>query len=166
MRQYAYNVCSFVFQVLTFAAFVVGVVAIWLQVRALNQQYRVQQSAVQQLTLPTIIQLLESPDVRAARQTVRSNLGSKPPAEWTDAEKTAAIETLAAFDLAATLARRDKIDAALLLDHWGHEIATLGRTCRDFIADRRAAEGRAYLSSFLWLEAEANRALAEQDLPK
>jgi hypothetical protein len=164
MRQFAYNVCSFVFQVLTFSAIVVGVVAIWLQVRALNQQYRAQQSAVQQLTLPTIIQLLESPEVRTARQTVRLKMGAKPLAEWTEAEKAAADEALTAFDLAAALARRDKLDVGLLVDHWGHEIATIGRTCRDYIAERRSKEGRAYLSSFLWLEAEANKLLAEQDL--
>jgi hypothetical protein len=166
MRQFAYNVSSFVFQVLTFAAVVVGVVAIWLQVRALSRQYHAQQAIVQQLTLPAVINLLESPDVRAARQTVRSKLTNKATAEWTAEEKAAATETLTAFDLAAALARRDKIDVALLLDHWGHEIAAAGRNCRDFIADRRAKQGRAYLANFLWLEAEANRALAEQDLPQ
>jgi hypothetical protein len=166
MRQFAYNVCSFVFQVLTFAAVVVGVVAIWLQVRALNQQFRVQQAAVHQMTLPTIIQLLESPDVRAARRTVRTNLGGKAVSEWTADEQAAAADVLAAFDLAAALARRDQIDVALLVDHWGHEIATVGRTCRDYITGRRSKEGRGYLANFHWLAAEADRQLAEQDLAK
>jgi hypothetical protein len=166
MRQFAYNVCSFVFQVLTFAAVVVGVVAIWLQVRALNQQYRTQQAAVRQLTLPTVINLLESPAVRAARQTVETKLAAKPLADWTDADRSAADEALDAFDLAAALARRDEIDAKLLLDHWSHDLATLGRTCRDYIATRRAKDGRGYLANFLWLEAEANKLLAEQDLAK
>lgn len=164
MRQCTYNICSFVFQVLTFAAVVVGVVAIWLQVRALTRQYDAQQAAVRQLTLPTVIELLESPAVRTARQTVRSKLAAKPLADWSDADRAAADEALDAFDLAAALARRDEIDAKLVLDHWSHDIARIGRNCRDYIADRRAAEGRTCLAGFLWLEAAANKLLAEQEL--
>src|SRR5262245_12525058 len=166
MRQSAYNVCSFVFQVLTFAAVVVGVVAIWLPVRALTRQYHAQQAAVQQLALPNVIQLLESQNVRAARQTVHTKLANKPLADWTDADHAAADEALDAFDLAAALARREDIDTELVLDHWSHDISRLGASCREYIAARRTKDGRAYLGSFLWLEAEANKRLAEQDLAK
>lgn len=165
MRQCTYNVCSFVFQVLTFAAVIVGVVAIWLQVRALNQQHRAQQAALQLQALPTVIDLLESPAVRAARHAARTKLADKPLDKWTDADRAAADEVLTAFDLAAALAHRDKIDLALVLNHWSHDIASVGRNCRDYVADRRAAEGRGYLAEFRWLEAEANKKLAEQELP-
>jgi hypothetical protein len=118
------------------------------------------------MALPTIVQLLESPPVRAGRQTVCAELGTKPLAEWSDTDRAAAMETLDAFDLAAALARRDEVDAALLIDHWGHDLATIGRNCRDYIADRRAKEGRTILANFVWLEAEANQQLAEADLAK
>jgi hypothetical protein len=166
MRQCTYNICSFVFQVLTFAAVVVGVVAIWLQVRALTRQNHTLQAAAQQVTLPTVIQLLESSTVRAARQTVRSKLAEKPLADWTDADRAAADEALEAFDLAAALARRGAIDVELVLDHWSHDVSTIGRNCRDYIPDRRAANGHSYLASFRWLEARANQMLAEQELPE
>jgi hypothetical protein len=161
MPQAAFYVCTFVFQVLTFAAIVVAVVALWLQRRALKQQWLGQREASCRTTIPALIQHLESPAVRAARDVLRDKLRNKPVGQWTDDEQAAASDLLAAFDLAGALARDNEPTKDLVLVHWSHEIVAVCRACRELIDVRRTHEGVSFLCSLLWLEAEAKRSLAE-----
>jgi hypothetical protein len=165
MLEPVYYLCSFIFQVLTFSAVVVGVVAIWLQRRALKQQVIIQQAAFRRALVPTLIDRLESSAVRNAARTVHESLPTKPLAEWTAYDRAAAAEVLAAYDIAGTLARHDHVDLDLILAHWAHDLVAVCRACREYITHRRATEGSSYFTNLLWLESEAKKSLADDFNP-
>ena len=93
---------------------------------------------------------------------MREKLSNKRFVDWTENEQTAAAEALAAFDLAGAVTRLHETDSEILLDHWAHDLTAICRTCREYIAHRRAQEGHSYLQSLLWLELEANKSLAQE----
>ena len=114
-----------------------------------RQQVEMTTRASQVQATLSIIQYLQSPDVRAARAIVR-NL--KPTTDWmrdwTPDEQSAAASVCASYDAAAMLIVQRYVEPEPLVTTWGPSVSACFRICEPFIRSLKETNGPAYWRHF------------------
>jgi hypothetical protein len=123
------------------------------QVRVMVNQIIATQEATRAQSALALANFLQSPEVRSARQCVRSNLSRKHHSEWTDDEKRQASVVCANYDVAAGLLRANLAPTDLFVANWGPSIAHCHQVLSPYMADLRSKPGGhpSYWTNFDWL---------------
>jgi hypothetical protein len=105
----------------------------------------------------SLVNYLQSPDVRDARTLVRRDLRSKPYANWSDVEKRSADAVCANYDVVAVLIFQEKlVPKEPFLRNWGPSIVDCFEILRPHILELQKPEnsGPEYWDDFAQLYQE------------
>lgn len=126
------------------------------QVRAMVDQIVATQEATRAQSSLALASFLQSPDVREARQCVRSSLSQKHHSEWTDDERRCASLVCANYDVAAGLLRSKLAPVELFVANWGPSIMHCHQVLAPYISELRSKPGGhpEYWANFDWLRSQ------------
>jgi hypothetical protein len=126
------------------------------QVRVMVAQIVATQEASRAQSVVSIVGFLQSADVRAARQCVRSTLSKKHHSEWTEEEKGHASLVCANYDVAASLLKAKLAPVELFVLNWGPSIVHCHEILSPYIGELGAKPGvrPEYWANFDWLRME------------
>ena len=147
-----YELSSIILQVLiSFAAF--GTLFVYYrQLQVMSRQLNAIQESSRAQSGLSLVEFLQSPEVRKARQTVREELSKKPSEDWSEEERTHASLVTANYDVAGALIRSGLAPVELIAN-WGPSIKHCYEVLEPFIAEHRNRPGAdpRYWSNFKWL---------------
>ena len=123
------------------------------QLREMQRQLIAMQSASQSQSLMSLVEYLQSEEVRNSRRVVRSELPGTPVDQWTPEEQKHASAVAANFDVVAALLRGGICPPDLIAKNWGPAIIHCYDTLKPFIEKMRMKPGGdpLYWSNFEWL---------------
>lgn len=138
------------------AVAIIGFVAAsicFLQLREMQRQLIAMQSASQFQSLMSLVEYLQSEEVRNSRRVVRDELSKTSVDQWTQEDRKHASAVAANFDVVATLLKGGICPSDLIAKHWGPTIIHCYNTLQPFIVQMRTKAGGdpLYWSSFEWL---------------
>lgn len=154
-----YEALSLLLQLIVGVAAFVTLFFLYRQLRVMQDQLLAMQETTTAQSALSLVNFLQAPEVRAARQTVREVLAKKPVAEWSTPERQAAAMVCANYDVAAGLLRARLAPAELVTNNWGPSIRHCHQVLHPYIAQLRADPGGhpSYWSNFDWLNVAAKR---------
>ena len=157
-------------QIIVQAAGVAGLlITLYMQYRQLGLM-GVQLEQVRQSTtaghILSLLGIMESEDIRAARNIVDTRLYNKHFAEWEEEEVRAAAKICAAYANAGTVLKSGLVPPGPIIESWGHSLRFIYEILEPFIRDMQQAEkvGSAYWADFEWLYQRTLEAEAEKRL--
>src|SRR5438552_12042568 len=155
-----YECLSLLVQTVVGIAIVGTFVVYYLQLRTMQRQLtttRDQLDSVRDASraqnILSVINFLQSEDVRSARTIVRRDLRGKPMAEWDNLEQQAASRVCSTYDIAGILLREGLVPLAPFLDNWGPSIRDCYVVLLPYIRKMQLPEhsGPSYWNDFGWL---------------
>jgi hypothetical protein len=107
--------------------------------------------------LMNLLHFLYDRDLSEHRKTVRTGLGEKMLAEWTDEEMQAARSVCSSYDFAGLLVRGGLVPEDLFLESWGPSIRDLYEILAPYLQSAQSSglSGQDYWSSYTWLYTRA-----------
>jgi hypothetical protein len=111
------------------------------QVRAMVDQIVATQEATRAQSALALANFLQSPEVREARQCVRSELSTKHHSQWSEDEKRHASVVCANYDVAAGLLRAKLAPTDLIVANWGPSIAHCHQVLSPYMTELRTKPG-------------------------
>lgn len=148
----AYNFWTLILQLLIWVAMIATFIVYYRQLRAMRE------SATGQNIL-SLVQLLQAPDVRQARETVRKHLKGKPLEQWSEDEKRDAAVVCATYDVASILIFQQRlVPPEPFVTNWGASIIDCYDVCLPYVKAMQMPEnsGPNYWNDFAQL-AKASR---------
>lgn len=129
------------------------------QLRVMSKQLAAMQEASRAQSALSLVNSLQSAEVRAARQCVRETLSQKPLDQWSDQERRSASQVIANYDVVAGLLKANLAPAELIVMNWGPSIKHCYEVLAPFVAEIRAKPGAdaTYWSNFDWLYTQVAR---------
>lgn len=126
------------------------------QVRVMVDQIVATQEASRAQSVMAIVSFLQSNDVRASRECVRSVLSTKHHSQWSEEEKRHAAAVCANYDVAASLLKARLAPVDLIVANWGPSIVHCHQVLSPYVSELRLRPGAhpAYWSNFDWLRAQ------------
>ncbi|UPG83917.1 DUF4760 domain-containing protein [Luteibacter aegosomatis] len=124
------------------------------QMRAMTKQITTAQEASRTQASLSLVDFLQSRDVREARECVRSVLSKKTHDQWNDTERRHASLVCSNYDVLACLIRSNLSHMELFTVNWGSSILHCHKVLSPYMDEiRRQAEGDpSYWSNFDWLK--------------
>lgn len=155
-----YEELTLLLQVVVAIAAFASLAFLYRQVRVMVDQIVATQEASRAQSAIAIVGFLQSTDVRASRQCVRSSLSKRHYSEWTDEERGHASLVCANYDVAASLLRARLAPVELIVLNWGPSIVHCHEVLSPFMTDLRSKPGAHpdYWSNFDWLRAQVTTA--------
>ncbi|MDD1621293.1 MAG: hypothetical protein LUQ11_07410 [Methylococcaceae bacterium] len=152
-----YECSSIILQVLiSFVAF--GTLVVYYrQLKVMSRQLNAMQESSRAQSGLSLVEFLQSPEVRKARHAVREILSTKPFDDWSDEERNYAALVTANYDVAGALIRSGLAPIELITANWGPSINHCYEVLEPFIAEHRNRPGASprYWSNFKWLYEKA-----------
>lgn len=144
---------------------VATLVVYYRQLRVMSRQLTTMQEASQAQSGLSLVNFLQAPEVRSARQVVRSVLSDKEITEWSAEERTNAALVVANYDVAAALIRGGLAPIGLVTDNWGPSISHCHKILTPYISEQRMRPGGSadYWSNFDWLSDKCKRSEVPQE---
>ena len=107
--------------------------------------------------LMTLLHFLYDRDLSKHRKTVRSDLGEKKHAEWTEEDRRAAHSVCSSYDFAGLLVKGGLVPEGLFLESWGESVCDLYEILTPYLQSMHAESqsGHEYWSSYSWLYTRA-----------
>lgn len=148
------------YEMATLALQAVGGIAVFATLWVYNRQLKVmglQLSAMQASSKSecalALIEFLQSPEIRAARQCVREQLSSKTLSLWSLEERQHASTVTANYDVVAALLKSGIVEPELITTNWGPSIKHCYEVLQPFVQEHRAKPGAnpEYWANFDWL---------------
>lgn len=154
-----YETLTLVLQVIVGSAAFVTLWFLYRQLRLMQDQLLAMQETSNTQSVLALVNFLQAPEVRAARQCVRDVLSRKPLAEWSPQERQAASMVCANYDVVAGLLKARVAPPKLIVNNWGPSIRHCHAVLQPYIAELRCGAGGhpAYWSNFDWLRNEVDR---------
>lgn len=151
-----YEKATLVLQALVALAAFATLAFLYRQVRVMASQMVATQDATRAQSALALANFLQSTEVRAARQCVRSDLSKKHHSDWTDEERRQASIVCANYDVAAALLRSNLAPTDLFVANWGPSIVHCHQILAPYMTELRARPGghQAYWTNFDWLVAQ------------
>jgi hypothetical protein len=125
-----------IIQTATLVTMVLTFIVYYFQLRALRHSSRGQHFLA-------LIQHLQAPEVRTAREIVLNDLRTKPFKEWDRTDREAASTVCASYGNAGVLVRVGLVEFELL-QSWGPSVIRCYEVCAPLVAERQAAAGSDY----------------------
>jgi hypothetical protein len=157
-----YETLTLLLQLIVGVAAFVTLLFLYKQLRVMQDQLLAMQETTKAQSALSLVNFLQAPEVRAARQTVREVLSKKPHTKWSAAERQAASMVCANYDVAAGLLRAHLAPAELVVNNWGPSVRHCHKVLEPYVAEHRSGTGGhlSYWSNFDWLCSEAKRSVA------
>jgi hypothetical protein len=126
------------------------------QVRAMVDQITATQEASNAQSVMAIVSFLQSSEVRASRECVRSVLSTKHHSQWVDEEKRHAAAVCANYDVAASLLKAKLAPTEIIVANWGPSIVHCHQVLSPYMSELRSRPGAhpSYWTNFDWLRAQ------------
>jgi|ERR1700730_2617850 len=112
----------------------------------------------------SLLSMMETEDIRAARVLVHTHLAKKPFTTWTEEEIRAASKVSTIYANAGTILKSGLVPHEPIIESWGFSLRLTYEILEPFIRDMRQSEkiGSEYWKDFDWayqqaLAAEANK---------
>jgi len=163
MNTGTYNIVSVILISLTLVAGIATVIVYFNQLRVMQRRVETMQETLRAQNLAGLIQYLQEPDVRDARNMVLTTLRDKDYSEWSDKEKQEASTACAAYGVAGVLIRLGRVDRDVIVENWGPSITLVCDACEKLIAERQKQSGQKYWDALLWLHKEVKGVTSDHD---
>jgi hypothetical protein len=153
MTSEAYNAWSLILQLLIWGAMIATFIVYSRQLRAMRD------SATGQNIL-SLVQFLQAPYVRKARETVRKRLKGKTLDQWSEDEKRDAALVCSTYDVASILIfQQSLVPPEPFVSNWGASITDCYNVCLPYIQEMQKPEnsGPSYWNDFANLAEAARR---------
>jgi hypothetical protein len=160
-----YEMLTLVLQAVVAVAAFATLAFLYRQIRIMMSQITASQEAARASAALAIVAHLQSQDVRAAREVVRSKLRKKGLSEWTPEERRSASTVCANYDVAAALLRADLAPVDLFAHNWGPSVRDCYEILSPFVQEHRTGAGAdpSYWSNFDWLNDQVGRRLSAEN---
>ncbi|MBS4095831.1 MAG: hypothetical protein KGZ83_03220 [Sulfuricella sp.] len=151
-----YEQYSLALQIVVAITAFASVAFLYRQIKAMVAQIVATQEASRAQSVLSIVNFLQSPDVRTARHTVRSTLSTKHHSQWSDDEKNQASLVCANYDVAAGLMREKMAPVDIFVTNWGPSIIHCHEVLSPYMSEIRSKPGGhpEYWRNFDWLRAQ------------
>jgi hypothetical protein len=128
------------------------------QLKVMGGQLESMQSSSRAQSALSLVNFLQSPEVREARECVREVLSQKSLDQWTNEERRCASLVCANYDVAAGLLKANLAPSELIVGNWTTSIIH----CYDVLAPhmhalRQQSADQRYWRNFEWLYRNAKR---------
>jgi hypothetical protein len=123
------------------------------QLLAMSKQVKAAQDSSAAQSALYLVNFLQSQEVRAARECVRSVLSKKELSEWSEEERRCASLVCSNYDVVAGLLKAQLAPLELISKNWTPSIRHCHEVLQPFVDEIRAKPGAdpSYWSNFDWL---------------
>ena len=123
------------------------------------RQLKTMQSAAKSQSLLSLVNFLQSNEVRQARGHLITELSQKLYQNWDADDKRAASLACTPYDIAAIMIQGKAVDATPITDNWGSSIRRCYDAARPWMEDMRELQnmGPRYFDNFEWLYSQIQR---------
>lgn len=129
------------------------------QLRVMGRQLVAMQDSSRAQGALTLVEFLQSSEVRAARHVMRDKLSKIPLSDWTEEGRRCAALVCSNYDVVAALLRVNLAPADLIVANWTTSITHCHQVLLPFIKNfRDEANDYRYWSNFDWLMQHAGQA--------
>src|SRR5690242_16218700 len=97
------------------------------QLKTMSHQLEASRNASTAQNIVALINFLQTAEVRASREILRTKIKDKPYPEWTPDDRSHISRVCANYDIAAVLLRMGMVPKEPFVENWGHSI----RHCHD-----------------------------------
>jgi hypothetical protein len=111
--------------VLTFMTLVATVVVYYLQLKAMQAQLTKLDATAKTQAMLSLIEHIQSPEVRSARQHIFSIRGKKPYDQWSDEDKAHASTACVAYHTLGVCVRAGIVDCGHFARGWGYSVTPI-----------------------------------------
>jgi hypothetical protein len=148
-----YEIAQLVVQVVGVTALLLTLCVYYRQLRTMGAQLHAARDAASAQNILALTNFLQAPEVRAAREVVRSRLPNKMFANWTEDERREAARVCSTYDVAAIIVRLKLVPPEPFVENWGPSIRHCYEVTEPLIEEMQKPEnsGPTYWDDFGWL---------------
>jgi hypothetical protein len=151
-----YEIATLVLQSLIALGAFATLAVYYFQLRVMGRQLVAMQESSRAQSALTLVELLQSSEVRAARHVVRDRLSKLSTADWNEEDRRCAALVCANYDVVAALLKANLAPPELIVGNWATSINHCHAVLAPFIKGLRERSGdHRYWSNFDWLQQQA-----------
>ena len=145
------NMASTIIEALATIVIAITLVIYLKQLFVMRDQLTAMRSGAQAQNFLSLVQYLQAPDVREAREVVIRLLQNKAFKDWDEQDCRHASAVCSTYDVTGIIIRLGLVAPKPIVENWGPSIKQCFEACEPLIKERRRTAGPTYWDDFDWL---------------
>jgi hypothetical protein len=148
-----------IFQTITTVMIVGTFIVYLLQLRAMRGQLDASRQAASAQNMLSLVDFVQAPHARDAREAVIRSLPTKALSKWSEADRRAAFIVCGTYDIVGRIVQFGLVPKEPIVDIWGPSIKECFEILSPFFEELQEAGeiGSIYWNGFQWLYEQATR---------